>query len=166
MHRPLEPTAYETDSADHLPQPGEFGAAERRLRDAAPVSDRAPGIRNVELTKINATDIQSAADFKDPQHYAELHREAQMLRQMEPALQQGADVETFHAWDQANGIGWCSPGAHVRGYADVYHSHYDIEECVALDAKADGTYDVLNGRHRIVAARDAGLKEIPARVRG
>lgn len=165
MHGALESPALETDSIDHQPDRFDTGEAERRLRDAAPVSDRADGIRNVELNKIKATDIQSAADFKDPQQYAALHREAQMLQQMDPALQQGADVETFHGWDKANGIGQYSSDAHVRGYADVYHSYHGTD-AVALDPKPDGTYDVINGRHRIVAARDVGLKEIPARVVG
>jgi ParB-like chromosome segregation protein Spo0J len=51
----------------------------------------------------------------------------------------------------------------VLGYVDVYHSYHG-PEAVAVEPKVDGTYDVINGRHRIVAARDAGLTRIPARV--
>lgn len=138
-------------------------ALESRLQDAAPVSDNGSGISNVELSKINSTDIQSASDFANPEQYAGMRRETEMLKQMEPALSQGADVETFHQWDQANQIGHYTPDGYVRGYADVYHSYHG-DEAVALSGKGDGTYEVINGRHRITAARDAGLQKIPARI--
>lgn len=138
-------------------------ALESRLQDAAPISDGRPGIQDVPLNQINPTDIQSASDFADPGKYAGMRREAEMLKQMEPALSQGADVETFHQWDQANQIGHYSPDGYVRGYADVYHSYHG-DEAVALSGKGDGTYEVINGRHRIAVAREAGLQKIPARV--
>lgn len=53
----------------------------------------------------------------------------------------------------------------MRGYSDVYHSCYGDEK-IAFEAKPDETYDVINGRHRIAAARDAGLTKIPAFVQG
>ncbi|MBK7179386.1 MAG: hypothetical protein IPH82_19770 [Chloroflexi bacterium] len=136
---------------------------ESRLQDAAPVSDRTPGISNVELSQINPTDIQSASDFANPEQYAGMRREAEMLKQMEPSLNQGADVETFHQWDQVNQIGHYTPDGYVRGYADVYHSYHG-DEAVALSGKGDGTYDVINGRHRIAVAREAGLQKIPAKI--
>jgi hypothetical protein len=139
------------------------GALENRVQDAAPVADRVAGINNVALDKINPTDIQSANDFGDPQKYAGMRREAEMLQQMAPSLSQGADVETFHQWDQANQIGHYTPEGYVRGYADVYHSYHG-DEAVALSTREDGMYDVINGRHRLVAARDVGLQEVPARI--
>jgi hypothetical protein len=138
-------------------------ALESRLQDATPVSDQAASIQNVELSQINPTDIKSANDFADPEKYAGMRREAEMLKQMEPVLSQGADVETFHQWDQANQIGHYSPDQYVRGYADVYHSYHG-DEAVALSAKGDGTFDVINGRHRLVVTRDAGLQKIPAKI--
>ena len=136
---------------------------ESRVQEATPVSDRANGISDVELNQINSTDIQSASDFDNPEKYGGMRREAEMLKQMEPALNQEADVETFHQWDQANQIGHYSPDSYVRGYADVYHSYHG-DEAVALSAKEDGTYDVINGRHRIAVAREAGLQKIPAKI--
>jgi hypothetical protein len=84
---------------------------------------------------------------------------------MQPALEQGANADTFDGWDKANKIGHYSPDQYVRGYNDVYRSYYGDEK-IALEAKANGTYDVINGRHRIAAARDAGLTRIPALVQG
>lgn len=80
-------------------------------------------------------------------------------------MEQGANADTFDEWDKANQIGHYSPDRYVRGYVDAYRSYYG-DEPIALDPKPDGTYDVINGRHRIVAAREAGLKSIPARVLG
>ena len=136
---------------------------EKRIRDAEPVNDNPNGVTNVPLDRINPTDIQAANDFKSPEQYAALKREATMLGQMQPALEQGANADTFDGWDKANKIGHYSPDQYVRGYNDVYRSYYGDEK-IALEAKANGTYDVINGRHRIAAARDAGLTRIPALV--
>lgn len=157
---------FESDQVEQQAlQPSDSAGLEARVRDAQPVSDKTGGITNVELDRINATDINSAADFEDPQKYAGMRREAEMLKQVEPALEQGADVENLHSWDQANQIGQYSPGNHMRGYADAYHSYHG-SEAVAVEPQSDGSYNVLNGRHRIVAARDAGLKRIPAKIVG
>jgi len=165
MRDSMESQAPESNGIDHQTDQIDMRAIERRVQEGTAASDRPDRISSVELDKINPTDIQSAADFDNPQQYNALFREAQMLQQMDPALKQGSDVETFHAWDQANAIGQYSPGAHVRGYADVYHSYHG-SDAIALDRRPDGTFDVINGRHRIVAARDAGLREVPARVIG
>ena len=138
---------------------------EKRIRDAEPVNDNPNGVTNVPLDRINPTDIQAANDFKSPEQYAALKREATMLGQMQPALEQGANADTFDGWDKANKIGHYGPDQYVRGYNDVYRSYYGDEK-IALEAKANGTYDVINGRHRIAAARDAGLTRIPALVQG
>lgn len=138
---------------------------ESRIRDAQPVSDKSAGITNVSPDQINATDIQTANDFKNPEQYAGMRREATMLGQMQPALEQGANADTFDAWDKSNQIGHYSPKEYIRGYNDVYNSYFG-DEAIALDPKADGTFDVINGRHRLVAARDAGLTQIPAKVIG
>jgi hypothetical protein len=157
--------SFETEQFEQPANKFETSGLESRIKDAQPVSDQASGMTNVELSRINANDVQSAADFKSPEQYAGMRREAEMLKKMQPALAQGTDVETFHQWDQAHHIGQYSEGQHVRGYADVYQSYHG-PEAVAVEAKPNGTYDVINGRHRIVAARDAGLQQVPAQVLG
>jgi hypothetical protein len=136
---------------------------EQKIRDAAAVSDQSREAQMVELNQINEREIQSPADFKSPEQYAGQLREAQMLKQMMPALERGEMPETFDAWDKANRIGHYSPDAYVRGYTDVYDSYYGAEK-IGLELKPNGTYDVLNGRHRIYVAREAGLTKIPAQV--
>lgn len=165
MRDSMELQPPEGNGIDQQARQVDMRALERRMREGTAASDRPDGISRVELDKINPTDIQSASDFGNSQKYTALLREARMLQQMEPALRQGSDTETFHAWDKANAIGQYSPDAHVRGYADVYHSYYGVD-AIALDPRPNGTFDVINGRHRIVAARDAGLREVPARVVG
>lgn len=165
MRDSVESQALESSEIEQQTDQIDMRAIERRMREGTAASDRPDRISSVELDKINPTDIQSAADFDNPQQYKALSREAQMLQQMDPALRQGVNVETFHAWDKANAIGQYSPDAHVRGYADVYHSYHG-SDAIALDPRSDGTFDVINGRHRIVAARDVGLTEVPARVIG
>lgn len=165
MRDSMELQAPESNDIDRQIDQIDMRAIERHMQEGTAASDRPDRISSVELEKINPTDIQSVADFDNPQQYNALFREAQMLQQMNPALKQGADVETFHTWDKANAIGQYSPVAHVRGYADVYHSYHGTD-AIALDPRPDGTFDVINGRHRIVAARAAGLREVPARVVG
>ncbi len=157
--------SLETEPFEQPANKFETSGLESRIKDAQPASDRTGGVTNVELSRINANDVRSAADFNSPEQYAGMRREAEMLKQMQPALAQGADVETFHQWDRSNHIGHYSQGQYVRGYADVYESYHG-PEAVAVEAKPDGTYDVINGRHRILAAREAGLQQVPARVLG
>lgn len=165
MSREFESRYAESDQGESAMDRLDSTGLERRIKDAQPVSDHVGPIANVQLDRINPTDIQSADDFKSPEQYAGMRHEAARLGQIQPALEQGANADTFDKWDKANQIGHYSPDRYVRGYVDAYRSYYG-DEPIALDPKPDGTYDVINGRHRIVAAREAGLKSIPARVLG
>jgi|GEM_PF-1946078 len=165
MRNPLEIRSTPTDHIEESAQQAEHVWLEQKIRDAAPATDHTRAVQLVSLAQINASEIQSPADFRSPSEYAEQLREAHMLKQMLPALEQGADPELFDQWDQANQIGHYSPERYVRGYTDVYHAYYGAER-IGLERRPDGTYDVLNGRHRIFAARQAGLEKIPAQVLG
>ena len=154
------------DAADSQAAGDSFDSSglEARVQDAGSVSDNTNGVTDIPLDKVNLTGVDSPADFRSPDQYAGMYREAKMLDQMQPALAQGADADTFDAWDKANQIGNSSTDSYVRGYTDVYHTYYDGSEVVAVERRPDGTYDVTNGRHRIFAARQAGLSTIPAKV--
>ncbi len=128
------------------------------------VADNRCGKQEIPIDQINENDIKSPEDFKSPAEYQSYLREAGMLKQMQPALDQGATVDTFHSWDQTYKIGHYSENQYIRGYADVYNSYYSGNEPVALDRQADGTYNVINGNHRIFACKQAGFSSIPAKV--
>lgn len=163
MSNPLELPLTEKDQLEKQAQQVERASLDQRIRDAQPVTDQPGDIQFIDLKRINANEIQSPADFKSSEQYAGQLREAQMLKQMMPYLEQGANPEMFEQWDKANQIGHYSPDTYVRGYTDVYKSYYGDEK-IGLELKPNGTYDALNGRHRIYVARAAGLEKIPAQV--
>ncbi len=165
MSNEIESRHLESDRVDLPTDKLDSANLERRIKDAQPASDCVNTVANVPLDRINPTDLQTGNDFKSPEQYAALRREATMLGQMQPALERGANADIFDTWDRANKIGNYSPDQYVRGYTDVYRSYYG-DEAIALEPKPDGTFDVINGRHRIVAAREAGLKTISAKVLG
>lgn len=119
-------------------------------------------IENVPLDQINNPDIRGPGDFASPAEYASYRREAEMLDQMQPALEQGAGPETWDAWDQHNQIGAYTPEGYTRGYTDVYQGYYK-NDTIALEQRGD-QYEILNGRHRVYVAQEAGFKTVPARV--
>jgi hypothetical protein len=168
MATSFELAGVESDHLKRQTEAADSARLESRIKDAAPVSDRPTDSEMVELDRIGPTDLGPAESFGEVQKRAELRREAEMLKQMQPALDQGTNADAFASWDKANGIGHYSferYDRYVRGYEDVYHSYYG-PEAVAVEPKPDGAYTVLNGRHRIEAAREVGLKKIPARVVG
>ncbi len=165
MNNPIESRQIESDQVESPVEKFDSVSLERRIKNAQPANDQVEAVINIPLDRINPTDIQTGNDFNDPEQYAALHREVTMLGQMQPALEQGAREDTFDAWDKANQIGQYSPERYIRGYSDVYHSCYG-KEAIALERKPNGTFDVINGRHRIAAAREAGLTRIPAKLVG
>jgi hypothetical protein len=128
MNNPFETCHLESDKLRNSAQPENL-VIESRTRDAQPASDQTDKITNVELSRINQTGIKLAADFEDPAKYAALRREAGMLKQMQPALDQGANADTFDSWDKANGIGHYTPNGYVRGYTNVYHPSQAVRDC-------------------------------------
>lgn len=147
MRSQFETNNLESDRVESAVDKLDSADLERRIQDAEPVSDNVNATVDVPLEHINPTEIQSASDFASPEKYAAMRREVGMLAQMQPALNQGANLDTFDAWDKSNQIGHYSADCYVRGYTDVYHCYYGVD-AIALERKPDGTLDVLNGRHR------------------
>ncbi|WP_433653835.1 hypothetical protein ACQPW1_24705 [Nocardia sp. CA-128927] len=52
----------------------------------------------------------------------------------------------------------------ARSYADTYTWFFGEQEALQVGRRADGTFEVHNGYHRIWVARRMGLTDIPARV--
>jgi hypothetical protein len=169
------------DHSDNKNDENDFSDLDRRLQEMSPQNDqqettpevppeippgfdRVADLQEVPLDQIEQTEIQSPNDFDSQEQYQSMKREVEMLKQMKPAISQNANGDTFDDWDKANQIGHYSPESHTRGYQDVYHSYYGNNDCIALSPNKDGGYDIINGRHRIYLAREAGLKSIPARM--
>ena len=135
-----------------------LGQTENVTRNSAVPED----VEKVPVDKINNPDVNGPEDFSSPEQYASFRREAEMLKQMQPAMEQGAGPETWDAWDKHNQIGHHTPDGYTRGYTDVYKGYYE-NDTIALEQRGD-QYEILNGRHRAYVAQEAGLEEVPARV--
>jgi len=170
MGSSFENNDIESDQTKDQTRQFEAAGLDDWISDTAPFSDKPRDMAMVDLDRIDPSDLGPAESSGEVQKRAELRREAEMLKQMEPALQQTerANADSFDSWDKANGIGQYSFDRYdhyVRGYGDVYRSYFG-PEAVAVEPRPDGNFAVLNGRHRIEAAREVGLKKIPARVVG
>lgn len=133
-----------------------------RTENVSRGSDVPPDIEYVPVDRINNPEIQGVADFRSPAEHASYCREAEMLKQMQPAIDQGAGPDTWDAWDRQHQIGHFTPNGYTRGYTDVYQGYYK-QDTIAVEPRGD-RYEILNGRHRVCAAREVNLKSVPARV--
>jgi hypothetical protein len=67
---------------------------------------RPGGTEMVDVSRIEEpADIHGPEDFRASSDYVSLKRELQMHEQMRPAIEQGADLNTFDAWDQRHRLG-------------------------------------------------------------
>lgn len=159
---------YHGDSYMEKPQfeqGAEPGGLEAKLGQTENVTrnpNNPTDIEQVPVDKVNNPDMQGAQDFDSPAEYASYRREAEMLKQMQPAIEHGAGPDTWDAWDKHNQIGHYTPDGYTRGYTDVYKGYYE-NDTIALEQRGD-QYEILNGRHRVCVAQEAGLKTVPARV--
>lgn len=76
-----------------------------------------------------------------------------------PAVSQGKGRDYFIERDRRE-----SRSA-PRSYTAVYDGYFGADTAIKLSQGPDGRLSVTNGYHRIWAARQAGLSQIPARVR-
>jgi len=154
----------ETDQPQRS-QPLEFDDLNARMDTAAPAMAE-NDITNVPVDRLETAGINSPSDFDSMEQYQGMLRESQMLQQMQPAIAQGATEDVFDDWDRANQIGSFSPQGYTRGYGDAYRSYYSGAEPIVAEQNPDGTYNILNGHHRIFVAKQAGLDYIPVKIVG
>lgn len=76
-----------------------------------------------------------------------------------PAISRGEGSDYFQELDQAQGR------AGSRSYDDTYRGFFEKGSAIKLDRRADGTFGVGNGYHRIWLARQLGLQSLPAWTR-
>lgn len=74
------------------------------------------------------------------------------------ALRLGKGIDYFRERDANEGL--CG----TRSYADTYTGFFGNNEALQVGRRADGTFEVHNGHHRIWVAQRMGLTAVPARV--
>lgn len=74
-----------------------------------------------------------------------------------PAVHNGADAEHFARMDRERGL------SYEHGYERVYDAFFR-DDAIHLDERADGSFGVTNGYHRMTLARALGFTTLPARV--
>ena len=82
-----------------------------------------------------------------------------LVEVVRPKVQQGATAEDFSRMDEELGLDY------AHGYRRVYDAFYGPNECIVVERVGD-TYQVINGRHRLLLAREMGIESLPARVLG
>lgn len=126
-------------------------------------------LETISVDKLPDSEIQSVADFDSQEHYDNLSRDMEMLQQMNGCLEQpGSNIyheQVFDQWDKELNLGNYSSELGVRGYYDVYSAYFK-GDAIAIEQRPDGTLDVLNGRHRIMLAKDMGIDNLPVKVNG
>ena len=76
-----------------------------------------------------------------------------------PGIARGMTRDDFAARDQRNGA------PPLRRTADVYDMFLGTDR-IRVDRRADGSLNVVSGRHRLLIARDLGIKSLPGQVSG
>ena len=120
------------------------------------------GMSVVSLSKVEAAieHVSGPEDFKK-MSMADMRVALNLLEgRVQQAVASGAAREDLEALDRARGLA----GAPVN-FAGVYDLFYGSDR-IRLDHNGDGTYSITNGGHRIWLARQMGITELPADLRG
>jgi hypothetical protein len=120
------------------------------------------GMSVVPLSKVEAAieHVRGPEDFKK-MSMADMRVALNLLEgRVQQAVASGAAREDLEALDRARGL----TGASVN-HAGVYDLFYGSDK-IRLDRNSDGTYSITNGGHRIWLARQMGITELPADLRG
>jgi hypothetical protein len=80
-------------------------------------------------------------------------------RPVGPGVAAGKTREDFAARDAR------SNAQPLRRTADVYDMFLGSDR-IRVDRRPDGSMDVVNGRHRLLIARELGIKTLPGQVFG
>ncbi len=100
--------------------------------------------------------VSGPEDFNHHISWEDAKSAADRLPGIQEEIKAGKTADDFSAEDLAAGVDY----AHgKRGVYDLYYG----SDPVKLDKIGD-QYDIVSGRHRVFAAKAAGLESIPARV--
>jgi len=117
-------------------------------------------IQDIPLEQIDWEDVGrlDVDDYHKVTH-EEIHQGLRKLEQVvRPAVQKGATADDFSRMDEAQGLDY------ANGYRRIYDAFYGQNECIVVEKVGD-RYQVINGRHRLLLARELGLSSLPMRVR-
>lgn len=115
------------------------------------------GIQNVPVQDLpDPDDIAGTEDFNHHITYDDAIRATKEYQQMQPLIQRGYTGDDFSAEDAANGLDY------EHGRRRIYDLYYGNDP-IRVD-KDGNHYDIVSGRHRVFAAKIAGLETVPARV--
>ncbi len=126
---------------------------------AAPGAWVERGIQNVPLAQIDLSEswVKSVEDFHKVPHEEMVEGMHKLEEVVRPAVENGADGDYFMRLDQERGLDY------AHGYQKIYEAFYGRSDPIRLEKSGD-TYTVINGYHRLLVAREAGLSNIPARI--
>jgi hypothetical protein len=151
MGSPGGPAASGASAPSLAPGPAAGGAA------GPPPDGAHNGVEAVPLTDVDEAIDADLPFEKVPRAdmVAGIERLESVVR---PAVEQGADGEYFSWLDATRSLDY------ERGDRRVYDAFYG-DTAIRLE-RAGGRYRVVNGRHRLLVARELGLRSIVARIVG
>lgn len=115
------------------------------------------GIIDVPVSDLPAPEgVSSPEDFDHHISWEDAQSATQKLPEIQSQVKAGMTGDDFSDSDQAKGLDY------PRGDRRIYDLYYGSDP-VKLD-KLGSEYTIVSGRHRVFAAKEAGLKTIPARV--
>lgn len=115
------------------------------------------------IVYVNVSDLPDPDDIKDDSDFSKTSMSRmkdgfRKLQKMMPRIQsnEGSKGEYWFSKDQKLGL------SYEQGYQRVYDAFYGSEP-IRLEKRGDN-YSIINGRHRIMVAKQMGIKTIPASV--
>lgn len=116
------------------------------------------GIVDVDVRDLpNPENVNGPEDFDHHISYEDAKNACEKLPNIQQKVKEGYSADDFSTEDQKAGL------SYSEGQRSVYDLFYSESDPVRLD-KDGNNYDIVSGRHRIYAAKEAGLNTIPARV--
>lgn len=110
----------------------------------------------------NSNPVTGPDDFDAGQNLADLRWSSEALLDVVlPALSKVAGVQAYLA-ERDSREGWSG----ARSYSTTYSGFFTPSSAIKLRPLDDGTFDLINGRHRLWLMTRAGAEHVPALIGG